>query len=52
MSVSDENIEVGSESKDHLLDNSVNDAKWLLVSVATLGLFVMALGLFASTLTV
>lgn len=48
MSVSNEDI----ESTDHLLDTSVSDAKWLLGSVATLGFFVMVVGLFASTLAV
>ena len=52
MSVSNEDIESGIKTTDPLLDTSVNDAKWLLGSVATLGFFVMAVGLFASTLAV
>ncbi len=52
MSVSNEDIESGLEATDHLLDTSINDAKWLLGSVATLGFLVIGLGLFASTLTV
>lgn len=44
----DKNIELN----DTLIDSSISDAKWLLGSVATLGLFVFLVGLFASTLTV
>lgn len=40
------------EFDDNLLDTSINDAKWLLGSVATLGFIVIGLGLFASTLAV
>lgn len=38
------------ENQDYLMDTSVDDAKWLLASVATLGLLVMSLGLIASSL--
>ncbi len=40
------------EFEENLIDTSINDAKWLLGSVATLGFIVMSLGLFASTLAV
>lgn len=52
MSVSNEDIDSSLNATDPMLDTSVNDAKWLLGSVATLGFFVMAVGLFASTLAV
>lgn len=52
MSLNTEQTETGFELEDNLIDTSVNDAKWLLGSVATLGFIVICLGLFASTLAV
>lgn len=52
MPLNTDQSETGFEFDDNLLDTSVNDAKWLLGSVATLGFIVICLGLFASTLAV
>lgn len=52
MPLNSKTAETDFETTDHLMDTSVSDAKWLLGSVATLFLFVLALGLFASTLAV
>ncbi len=40
------------ELEENLIDTSIDDAKWLLGGVATLGFIVIGLGLFASTLAV
>ena len=47
-----ENTKADLNQEDNLVDTSINDAKWLLGGVATLGFLVMSLGLFASTLAV
>jgi len=52
MSVNTDSPEMNLELKKDLVDTSVSDAKWLLGSVAALGLFVILTGLFASTLAV
>lgn len=52
MPLNTEQPETGFEFEDNMMDTSVNDAKWLLGSVATLGFVVIGLGLFASTLAV
>lgn len=52
MPLNTDNTETNFEFDDNLVDTSVSDAKWLLGSVATLGFFVIAVGLFASTLAV
>jgi len=41
-----------SQETQYEVDTSINDAKWLLGSVATLCFIVIGLGLFASTLAV
>lgn len=40
------------EFEENHMDTSISDAKWLLGGVAALGLIVIGLGLFASTLAV
>lgn len=52
MSLNTDHNETVFEFEDNLIDTSVNDAKWLLGSVAMLGFIVIGLGLLASTLTV
>lgn len=52
MSLNTEQTKTDFEFDDNLIDTSINDAKWLLGSVATLGFIVIGLGLFASTLAV
>ncbi len=49
---SNEKSNVGNKMDDSLMDNSINDARWLLGGVATLGFLVMVSGFFASMLTV
>ena len=36
---------------DPVMDTSVSDAKWLLGSVAAIGLFVVSMGMFASVVS-
>jgi hypothetical protein len=45
-------VNTPSQETEYEVDTSINDAKWLLGSVATLGFIVIGLGLFASTLAV
>ena len=45
-------VNTPSQETQYEADTSINDAKWLLGSVATLGFIVIGLGLFASTLAV
>ena len=47
-----ENTNADQDLEDNLIDTSINDAKWLLGGVATLGFLVMSLGLFASAMAV
>ncbi len=50
MTVKTETAESTFKMEDNQLDTSIDDAKWLLGGVATLGFIVIGLGLFASTL--
>jgi hypothetical protein len=50
MSTKTDKNENNIENQEYLMDSSIDDAKWLLASVATLGLLVMSLGLIASSL--
>ena len=45
-----DNTQSDLKFEDSHMDTSIDDAKWMLGGVATLGLIVMSLGLFASTL--
>lgn len=52
MSTDTKKADSSYELEDNLMDTSIDDARWLLGSVATLGFIVIGLGLFASTLAV
>lgn len=45
-------VNTPAQETEYEVDTSINDAKWLLGSVATLGFIVIGFGLFASTLAV
>lgn len=50
MSEDNQKQETNVNFEDVLIDTSISDAKWLLGSVATLGMFVLVLGLVANSL--
>lgn len=49
---SNNNSDAAQELNDGLIDNSINDARWLLGGVAIMFLIVFGFGLLASTLAV
>lgn len=52
MTPNTEQSDTTTSLEDNFMDTSINDARWLLGGVATLGMIVMALGVIANALAV